>query len=101
MNRKTSIEFQFYIECKECGGNLEATVEQETIIVKPCRGCMDDRHNNGFDAGFASTESQTKGEVSREIIEWLQGEDLDRLVEKGLLTHELSNYCRTKGYLSP
>jgi DNA replicative helicase MCM subunit Mcm2 (Cdc46/Mcm family) len=49
MARRSTVEVSFYIECSECGRDLDARVQAETVIVTPCERCMKNKYQEGFD----------------------------------------------------
>ena len=43
----------FDVECDICGATLDCKMNrgQDTLAVKPCSDCFQDKYNEGFDEG--------------------------------------------------
>lgn len=51
------LELRFDVQCAKCKGALKVELKQEdtTIKVEPCKNCLDDRYDEGYDGGYQDT----------------------------------------------
>ena len=47
------IKLEFEVLCKDCEEKLDACIDpyMEKIIVSPCKSCMHDEYERGYDEG--------------------------------------------------